>query len=370
MNRIRFSHFDGNSLALECGLRLVRWLTSVLVATLAIARPAAAADEAQMTLRVVGGLGELNQFTRHEAPFWTRDLARLSKGRYTAQIVPFDRAGIRGQELLSMVRLGTVPFGTLLVSLASPKDAELAAPDLAGLNPDAQSLRRAVAAFRPRLAALLRERHDVELLAVYVYPAQALFCAKPISSLAGVRGLRVRTSSVSQSDWVEALGGFPVTTPFSELVTNLKAGNVDCAITGTMSGNTIGLQDLTTHLHTMAINWGLAVFVAHGSTWRTLPPDLRDLLQLQLPKLEAAIWDEAIRETDEGIACNVGAPTCAGGRKGRMVPVRSGAADEAVRRDILSNVVLPRWVARCGTECAETWNRYLAPTTGVQARTP
>ena len=209
-----------------------------------------------MQLRVVGGLAGLNQYKRHEAPFWTQRLAQLSNGRYTAQIVPFDQAGIRGQELLTLVRIGAVPFGTMLVSIASPKDAELAAPDLAGLNPDAQSVRKAVAAFRPRLAALLRERHDAELLAVYAYPAQELFCARPIAGLAGVKGLRVRTSSVSQSDWVEALGGTPMTTPFAELVPNLRAGNVDCAITGTMSGNTIGLHELTTHMHTMAINWG------------------------------------------------------------------------------------------------------------------
>jgi TRAP-type C4-dicarboxylate transport system substrate-binding protein len=348
--------------------RLRQFLGGLLVAAAVGAGGPAAAAEPALTLRVVGGLAALSQYTRHEQPFWTQELARLSNGRYGAQIVPFDRAGIRGQELLTMVRLGTVPFGTLLVSLASPKDAELAAPDLAGLNPDAASLRRVVAAFRPRLASLLRERHDAELLAVYVYPAQALFCAKPIASLAGVRGLRVRTSSVAQSDWIEALGGRPVATPFAELVPNLRAGTVDCAITGTMSGNTIGLHELTTHIHTMAINWGLAAFVAHGPTWRALPADLRELLQRELPRLEASIWAESIRETDEGIACNTGAPGCSGGKPGRMVAVRPGTADEVVRREILTSVVLPRWVNRCGPDCAATWNRVLAPVVGVEAR--
>lgn len=340
----------------------------IAVALVMGAAPSTAVEPAPMQLRVVGGLAGLNQYKRHEAPFWTQRLAQLSNGRYTAQIVPFDQAGIRGQELLTLVRIGAVPFGTMLVSIASPKDAELAAPDLAGLNPDAQSVRKAVAAFRPRLAALLRERHDAELLAVYAYPAQELFCARPIAGLAGVKGLRVRTSSVSQSDWVEALGGTPMTTPFAELVPNLRAGNVDCAITGTMSGNTIGLHELTTHMHTMAINWGLAVFVAHGPTWRALPADLRGLLQRELPGLEAAIWEEAIRETDDGIACNTGAADCKGGRRGRMLAIRPGAADDALRREILTTVVLPRWVARCGDDCGATWNRLLAPIVGVEAR--
>jgi TRAP-type C4-dicarboxylate transport system substrate-binding protein len=352
-----------------------RWRARTLLGSLSAAAlllaglgPAAHAQPAPTKLRVMGGLAGLNQFNNHELPFWTQDLPRLSNGRYSAEIVPFDRAGVRGQELLSMVRLGTVPFGTLLVSLSSPKDAELAAPDLAGLNPDIASMRRAVTAFRPRLQALLRERHGAELLAVYVYPAQVLFCNNPLGSLGGLRGRRVRTSSVSQADWVEALGGKPVTTPFAAIVPNMRAGNMDCAITGTMSGNTIGLHEITTHLHGMAINWGMSVFVAHGATWRALPEELRTLLQRELPRLEAAIWDEAARETEEGIACNTGASNCKRGRPGQMTLVRPGAADHVLRRDLLVNTVLPGWLQRCGPSCTGSWNQFMAPALALEAR--
>ena len=330
--------------------------------------PAAQAQGTPLKLRVVGGLAALNQHVRHEVPFWTETLARLSGGRYSAEIVPFDRAGIRGQELLSMVRLGTVPFGTLLVSQASPKDAELAAPDLAGLNPDAATLSRSIAAYRPRLQELLRERHNAELLAVYIYPAQALFCNAPVSSLAALKGKRVRTSSATQADWVSALGGQPVSTPFADVVPNMRAGNMDCAITGTMSGNTIGLHEITTHLLTMPVTWGLAVFVAHGPTWRALPEDLRALLKRELPRLESAIWSESTRETEEGVACNSGGRGCSTGRPGRMTVVRPAPADDALRRETLLNAVLPAWLQRCGPGCGTQWNLLLAPVAGVEAR--
>jgi len=321
-----------------------------------------------LKLRVVGGLAGLNQYTRNEAPFWTTQLQQLSGGKYTAEIVPFDRAGIRGQELLSMVRLGTIPFGTLLLSQAAPRDAELAAPDLAGLNPDAASLKRTVAAFRPRLETMLRERHGAELLAVYAYPAQVLFCSKPLSGLAEVRGRRVRTSSATQADWVESLGGKAVQIPFAEIVTNVRAGNVDCAITGTMSGNTIGLHQVSSHLHSMPISWGLSVFVAHGATWRSLPEDLRALLKRELPRLERDIWIESERETEEGIACNAGDASCRSGKAGQMTAVRPGTADQALRREILKSTVLPRWLQRCGASCSDSWNRHLAPVVGIDAK--
>ena len=109
-------------------------------------------------LRIVGGLAGVNQYTRHEEPFWSRELARLSGGRASAEIVPFDRAGIRGQEMLRLVQLGVVPFGTSVLNQSAVLDAELGAPDLAGLNPDVPTLRRSAGAFRPYLEKVLRER--------------------------------------------------------------------------------------------------------------------------------------------------------------------------------------------------------------------
>ena len=354
------------------GIRRAGAICGALVACLmhwapcAAQAPAAAAQH----LRIVGGLGALNQYTRHEEPFWARELARLSGGRASAEIVPFDRAGIRGQEMLRLVQLGAVPFGTSLLNLSAVQDAEFGALDLAGLNPDVVTLRRSTGAFRPHLEKVLRERYGSELLALYAYPAQVTFCAKPIGSLADLAGRRIRISSATQSDWVVSLGAMPVQTPFAEIVANVRSGNIDCAITGTMSGNTIGLHEVTSHVHTMPVNWGLAAFVANGAAWSALPKDVQDLLRRELPKLEQAIWTEATNETSEGIACNIGAPACASGRKGRMIEVRESAADAARRRDILVKNVLPGWLKRCGPQCAQVWKQTLGPSSGIDLPSP
>ncbi|MBL8307409.1 MAG: TRAP transporter substrate-binding protein [Rubrivivax sp.] len=345
-------------LASQAGIFLLCVLSSMA------ARPQAPGEA--VALRIVGGLAGVNQFTRHEEPFWTRDLPRLTGGRVTAQVVPFDRAGLRGQEMLSLMRSGAVPFGTALLALGSPRDLELNAPDLAGLNPDMPTLRRNVALFRPTLEALLRER-GIEPLALYTYPAQVLFCRRAISGLASLKGLRVRTSSPSQSDWVEALGGQAVTTPFADILHHLRAGNIDCAITGTMSGNTIGLHELTTHLYTQPVTWGLSMFGANAAAWRALPEDLRTLLRRELARLETEIWAESERETGSGIECNTGAPTCRGGQPGRMTLVPPVAADDQRRREIFASLVLPRWLQRCGPGCAPLWNRTLGAGNGVRA---
>lgn len=349
-----------------------RWIPGIqaigLAACLALPAPSfpQRPGNAPQHLRIVGGLAGVNQFTQYEEPFWTRDLERLSGGKANAEIVAFDRAGIRGQEMLRLVQLGVIPFGTAILNLSAIDDAELAMPDLAGLNPDMATLRRSVAAFRPNLKRMLRDRYGSELLALYAYPAQITFCAKPIADLADLRGRRIRVSSATQSDWVTALGAVPVQTAFSDVVANVRNGNLDCAITGTMSGNAIGLHEVTSYMHTLPVNWGIAAFVANGSAWAALPADLQELLQRELPKLEQAIWSDAEIETRNGIACNTGAPTCVAGRKGRMVEVRASAADLAKRRDILVRNVLAGWLTRCGARCAPEWKQTVGAATGVE----
>jgi len=140
---------------------------------------------------------------------------------------------------------------------------------------------------------------------------------------------------------------------------NMASGNTECAITGTMSGNLVGLHEVTGYLHTMAISWGLAIFGANSSAWEALPSDLRGILGNELPKLEDAIWRESEQQTAEGLACNRGAPECVHGRKGHMKEISSTPADEKRRQDILQQVVLPRWFQRCNNRCKEVWEHTI-----------
>jgi TRAP-type C4-dicarboxylate transport system substrate-binding protein len=349
--------------ATYCGIA-----AAMLVALVGFCLPSAQAQtEPGQKMRIVGGLAGTRQYTRQEEPFWTKELARLSNGKFSAEIVPFDRAGVPGQDMLRLMKLGVVSFGTLPLNRIAAQDAEFNAPDLAGLNPDMTTLRKNVAAFRPYMEQTLRERYGIELLAVYVYPAQVLFCKQSMASLTDLASRRIRVSSVTGADFVEAFGGIPVLTGFAEIMPSMATGNIDCAITGTMSGNTIGLQEVTTHIHPVTVTWGLSIFAANSAAWKGVRPELKALLQTELPKLEAAIWNESDRETAEGIACNVGAASCTDGQKGKMVAIGTLADDERRRREVFLAKVLPRWLQRCGTSCAQVWNQTIGPVSGIKA---
>ena len=229
------------------------------------------------------------------------------------------------------------------------------------------SLKQTVAAFRPYLEKTLRDRHGVEALALYVYPAQVVFCKKAMLSLAALAGRRVRVSSATQADFVGALGGIPVLTEFSQIMSSMASNNTECAITGTLSGNTLGLDQVSTHVYTLPITWGLAIFAANRSAWDALPPGLKALLRQELPKLEATIWSASERDTVEGLACITGAASCNSARRGHMIEVRLSAQDERRRREIFASTVLPRWLQRCHARCAEVWNQTIGPVRAMLA---
>ncbi|TCZ63212.1 TRAP transporter substrate-binding protein [Roseicella aquatilis] len=348
--------------------QVLRAATAALCLALPAGWPVVAQDPPAIEIKVVGGLASVSQYVHHEAPFWTERVPRLTRGRLRADIAPFDRSGIRGQEMLQLMRLGVVPFGTVLLALASADEPELNAVDLPMLNPDLGTLRRTEALLRPRLEALLHERYGVKLLAVYAYPSQVMFCQGAFRGLGDLAGRRVRVSSVGQSELIQALGGIPVVLPFAEIVPAVRAGTVQCAITGTLSGNAIGLHEATTHLSPVAISWGVSIFGANEHAWAALPPEMRAALRHGLADLQEDMWRAAGQETADGLACNAGHPACTGGRRGRMAMVEDRPEDRARRRQLLTDIVLPAWVRRCGAECAETWNSTMGEARGIRAK--
>ena len=324
-----------------------------------------AADTA-IQLKVVGGLAGVSQYTNLEEPFWTNEVPRLTDGRVHVEIHPFDRSGLPGQEMLQLMHLGVVPFGTALLAQVSGDEPELNAVDLPTLNPDMEALRKTVGLYRSHLHEILLQRYGIELLGIYAYPAQVLYCAKPFTSFKDLAGHKIRTSSVGQSEMMSALGATPVVTPFSAIVSAIKTGVVDCAITGTLSGNEIELPAVTSYISPMAISWGLSFFGANRLAWDQLPSDIRKILQDGIYKLEASIWDGADRDTASGLACDVGSSGCAGGKISDMhlVPVTSD--DDTFRKQLLTKSILPNWIQRCGNDCVSAWNETLGPASGIQ----
>lgn len=349
------------------------WLACTLFAALLGCAGGASAQQSsgdQVRLQVIVGLAGVTQFTKIEQPFWETEIGPLSQGRISAAIRPLDAGGLRAQEMLQLLRLGVVSFGTVLLSATAGDEPELSAIDLPTLNPNVAMLRRTVGAYRPHLEMVLDQRYDIRLLGVYAYPAQVLFCVDAFTGLDDLAGRRIRTSSVAQSELVTALGAVPVSIPFADIVPSLRDDLVDCAITGTLSGYEIGLPEVTSYVHAMALSWGVSIFGVNRPYWDNLPVDVRSTVAQGVRQLEQRIWAQAEADTARGLACNAGAPDCSGETQAAMTIVPTSPEDEVRRQRLLLDVVLPRWFKRCGKSCEQTWNTYLKPVLANEPQSP
>ncbi|WP_052213666.1 TRAP transporter substrate-binding protein DctP [Belnapia sp. F-4-1] len=324
----------------------------------------ARAQEVPHRLKVLGFYTHTGLFADFEEPFWIREVPALTGGRLLPSTTPLDRAGIRESELLSFLRLGVVQGATVPLALAAGDDPELSVVDLPGLNADLPALRRSLAQWRPHLTAVLEERYDIHLLGLLVPTTQVVFCREAFARLGDVAGRRVRVGSVSQGELIEALGGIALAMPLNAVPAAMRSRTLDCAVTGPMPGNRIGLGEVATHVSRLPLSWFVSALVVNGAAWRSLPEAERQALHSGGARLEQRVIDGAEAAIEDGFACNAGLPRCAGGQRARMT-VLDERWDEAERRRLLRDVLLPRWVARCGADCAQVWNQVAAASLGL-----
>ncbi len=345
-----------------------RTLLYALAGVTVLAGYAAAQTLPRTHLKVVGAWGSLSQYKNYEQPFWSKDISESSKGAITAEITPFNEMGLKGAEIFRLMRLGVIDFGSTVLGYVAGDDSRNEAIDLAGLAPDVATARKVSDAYKPIYAKFYREKFGLEVLGIWPYPAQVIFCNGEIKGLADLKGKKVRTANRTLAEFVEAVGGTGVTLAFSEVVPALQNKVVDCAVTGTLSGNAAKWYEVATHIYALPVGWSQVMHAVNAKRWDSLDPKMRDFIKSEIVRLEDRIWKAAETETQQGFDCNIGKPSCTMGVKAKMTLVPVSDADKALLKKILGETVVPKWAARCQGDCVPAWNETVGKIVGLTAK--
>lgn len=309
------------------------------------------------------------QYTRVDVPMLREGLPARSDGRIRVTLATWPERNLNGPEIIRLTRSGQVEIGAAPLTTVSGDVPILDMVDLAGLNPTIGQARQVGEALLPEFNRAL-ERFGVRLVALAPYPAQVLFCRERANSLADLRGRRVRTSGGSANDFLLGVGAQPVAIGFPEVYAALERGVADCAITGTGSGNGARWYEVTTSMYALPVSWAVFGYFVNLNWWNRLDAPARDLLTTTFREIEAAQWRLGDEASEDGIACNIGdRANCSIGRLVETRPmsvVRPTPADLETLRTQLSSAVLPAFIRRCGAPCGETYNRLVAPISGVR----
>lgn len=336
-------------------LTALRSLFAVIVTSFGLQ---ASAQELPATqLKVLGGLSTRAMYKDVEVPFWTKTIPNQSAGQIQSEINPFDEMGLKGPELLRLMKQGVIDFGVVPLSYNTSDTPLFEGIDLAGLNTDIGLAKAAAKSFSPVLAKSLATHQQVKLLGVSPYAAQVLFCNVPVRGLSDLKGKTIRTVTRSQSDLLDALGAKSVTIPFAEVLSALAKKKISCAVAGAMTAYTAKWYTATTHIYALPIGWNQEVHAVSQSAWEKIDPKVQVFLTQQTAGLIEKLWDFSTTQSQMGYDCMTGAKACKLKQKGKLILVRPTQQDVNTVKKLAAQKVAPKWATRCSAQCVAEFNQ-------------
>lgn len=346
--------------------KFIRLVPALAVAA-ALALPAQAQE--RVKLKVIGqplatGLIQKNK----EQPFFEH-FAEKTGLPIDADYKPIDTLGIKDTEQLRVMKAGLFDIVSLRVSQNSRDEPTLLGLDLVGASPDYATGRKVSKAYFDTVDARLQQQFNVKLLGVWPFGPQILFCKKPISKLADIKGLKVRVYDQNLAKFIELAGGTPVPVSFADTHQSLSLGVVDCAITGPSSANSAGWPEVTTHQLPLGFQMALNGYGISMKAWKSLKPDQQAKLQDAFNALTNDIWKYSEELFQDALNCNAGKDPCTTGKKFKLTDVPVTQADGDLIRSAVTKVSFPAWAEVCDKSnpgCSQKWTATVAPVIGLK----
>ena len=274
---------------------------------------------------------------------------------------------IVGGDVFRILSDGVFDIGMTVADYAVGDAPELEGLDVPLVANTAEEAQAMVEAARPMVNDIFKDRFNAKVLAIAPYPPQVVFCKGDVTSLADLKGKKVRGSGRMTTKFLEALGANGVNVAFSEVPGALERGVIDCAVTGAGSGYSAGWWEVSDHLMTIPLGgWDPVVTAMNFDKWNSLSPELQKLITDEVTtKFEAPAWAAAAGALETDIACLTGNGTCSIGKAANMTLVEASDADLAKAKEILTGTFLPEWAERAGPEWVKRWNDTVGKTVGV-----
>ena len=346
-----------------------RSAAATLAAVLVIGS-AAAQDLPPIQLKVIGLNSATPVSIYDEVPFWGETLPEASGGKITAQYTPLDLMGIDDKTMLRLLKLGVMDVGSMDISKMAGDDPVFEGCDLAGLALTPEKARAACDAWRPVIDRKMQEDWGVKLLAIGGNTPQIFWCRDDIEGLSDLSGKKIRVFNNTMRDFLQGLGATAISMAFAEVVPALNNGVVDCAVTGSMSGNTAGWNEVISTLYPMSLGWSINTLAINLKTWESFDEPTKAFFTEQAAAYEDTMWETIGKLVAEADACNTGEGECELGKRASSTLATVAEADSAKHKEIVESAVLAGWASRCGADCAKEWNETVGTELGLTAPVP
>ena len=314
--------------------------------------------KAEFKLKLMGINRTLDPWKLYEE--WAQSVEKRTNGRVQFDMTSLPELGLGGAETIRVLKTGVVDVTETYGGYVAGELPMIEILEIPGIFPNPEIAKKAILAWKPHEAKILEEKANAVLLAMAVYPDQAIWSKKPLRKLEDFKGLKIRVHSVALSSLVAGLGGEPLTIAFAETYTALERGTLDAAISGTKPGYGLRWYEVSKYLVGPISMRPHVALAMNKNAWKRLPVDIQQILKEEAETLVESKAFEAIEVWNkEGIDKSV--------EKGMEHLPFSPELQTAIK-DVLRTKVVPEWIKRAGgAEAARLFNEIIAPLVGFTA---
>jgi TRAP-type transport system periplasmic protein len=206
-----------------------------LLAACALAGAALVASSAlaQTKWDLPSGYG-VNTFQVQNLQWFADELDKASGGKLKVVVHP-GASLFKANEIKRAVQTGQTPIGEFILSGAANENALFGIDSIPFLATTYADAKRLDAASVPALDKLLASQ-GMKLLYTVPWPGQSLYTKKAVTSMADLKGTKMRAYNPATTRIAELIGAQPVTIQLAELPQALATGGVDNFLTSSASG--------------------------------------------------------------------------------------------------------------------------------------
>ena len=275
--------------------------TAAALAMLAFGAGVPAPAAAQTTMKLASAT--INDVQHEWQKVFAAELASRAPGAVKTEIYPASQLGAIPR-MAEGVLVGTIEAFTTPTSFMTNVDPRFQAFDVPGLFKTPADVQRAIhnPDYRDHMETMFLNKGLRVIGAIYNSPT-VIFTMKPVTGLAQMAGLKVRTfASPMQTKPMELLGAAPLPLALSEVVAQLQSGGLDAMLVGMPILTAFKYYDIGKYVTDLRFAEIVSVTVVNEGWFQMQPPAVQTAIREAGRAAELAVFDWGVKNVEKTYA--------------------------------------------------------------------
>ncbi|MGI9476790.1 MAG: TRAP transporter substrate-binding protein [Hyphomicrobiaceae bacterium] len=237
-------------------------------------------------------------FHTKNVKMFAEEVKKATNGDVVINVHSGGSLGFKGPEMLKVVRDGLAPIGELLLNQQvgeAPLLGLEATPYLCSGYDDLTKLHKH---WVPEVAKVMEKSFNQKLLYVVPWPRQYVYTKVDTKSVAGLKGIKIRTYNKTTTSMFNRIGMTAVQLPWGEVVPSLAAGTIDAVTTSASSGVDGKFWEFLKYTYPTSHVWSSNALSVNLDAWKKLSQKNRDAIVAVAKRLQPKFWDISKAEDD------------------------------------------------------------------------